>query len=876
MRGQCKVPFLLILLLLEALCGLNRGTGTITAPEETSTATSLPPDEQKEPAPIRSKTENAENTQQVKQRQAADPAPVRSKTENAENTQQVKQRRADPEAPEMLSAQPSEASADNAAKDTQDAIVLACAVCVAFLGGFGVGSTATYCWMKKKYVPRTDAESPDPLSAPLLEHPEAPEMLSAQPSEGIERQHKTFLQEQTTILEVTGENQMSKTCLLDEHYTEVMIVPSLGEPQMVETELKAQGRKLEEKQGPNIGNVPENVQLDQLLGSKDATIDRTRTTIVFGDAGIGKSIIIQKILRDWATGKIYHQFQFVFRFKFTQLTLIKVRTTLSRLILNSYPYLRNHLEKLWKDPGKILFIFDDLDEFEQTVDFKDVERNNTPQNQCSNPECCCLVSDIVRCLIQGQLLKGSSVLIMSPPWKLESLGNSNIHRRFKILGFSPEKMKEYFQCYLRDPNLEREAIETIKLNDTLDTLYYNPLYCSVCCSLVESHKTAEERERQPITSTRVYTVYFENFLNRCGYDAENTRNSLLKLCELAYQGIGKKTAVFEADKFNELELELSNFITAFIVKIRDNDLRSAAYKFRDTVMQDFVAALLKSLRTKPNELKQLLDEGYRCGDDRFNSFSRFLVGLSSRKSTDQLESKLGKFPAEVTQPVSDWLTRNVKTCAQNLDDGQSQRKFLNICHSFAEFEDRNLMAAALAPIKKIKFTKCPLKSYDCAVLSTVLMNLEIIEEMDFSTCGIQDAGIHQLQSILHKCKILRLNENNLQDSGVKCLFKVLEKNDCKVQTLELKSNALTDDCAAKLVSAISKNGSLMELDLSNDNQRSEQSNRLTDKSVPTFLQLYQTSTNLKEIRLQNNQFSANRRHILKSRTASSHLTIITD
>ncbi|XP_067916181.1 nucleotide-binding oligomerization domain-containing protein 2-like isoform X2 [Heterodontus francisci] len=607
---------------------------------------------------------------------------------------------------------------------------------------------------------------------------------------GIELQHKIFLQEQTTILEVplTGKNQMSKTCLLDENYIEVMIVPSHGQPQMVGNELKARGRKPEEKQGQNIENVHGNIQLDQLLGSKDATIDRTQTTIAFGDAGIGKSTIIQKIIHDWAAGKIYHQFKFVFHFKFSQLNLIKVTTTLSRMILKSYPYLQNHLEKLWKEPGKILFIFDDLDEFEQTVDFTDVERNNAPQNQCPDPECCCLVSDIVRCLIQGQLLKGCSVLIMSRPWKLESLGNANIHRSVKILGFSPEKMKEYFQRYLRDPNLEREAIETIKLNDTLDTLYYNPLYCSVCCSLVESHKTAEERERQPITSTRLYTVYFENLLNRCGYDAENTRNSLLKLGELAYHGIGKKTAVFEADKFNELELEHSNFITAFIVKIRDNDLGSVAYKFHDTVMQDFVAALMKSLSTQSNELKQLLDEGIKWGDDRFNLFSRFLVGLSSRKSTDRLESKLGKFPAAVIQPVSEWLTRNVKRYAQNLDDGQSQQKFLNICHSFAEFEDRNLMTSALAPIKIIKFTKCPLKPYDCAVLSTVLMNLEIIEEMDLSTCGVQDAGIHQLQSILHKCKILRLNENNLQDSGMKCLATVLKKNDCKVQTLELKNN----------------------------------------------------------------------------------------
>ncbi|XP_067916103.1 ribonuclease inhibitor-like [Heterodontus francisci] len=148
--------------------------------------------------------------------------------------------------------------------------------------------------------------------------------------------------------------------------------------------------------------------------------------------------------------------------------------------------------------------------------------------------------------------------------------------------------------------------------------------------------------------------------------------------------------------------------------------------------------------------------------------------------------------------------------------------------------------------------------------------------MDLGACGIQDAGIRQLQSILYKCKILRLNKNNLQDSGVKFLSTVLKENGCKVETLELKSNALTDDCVKSLVSAISQKGSLMELDMSNDNQRSEQSNRLTDKSVPTFLQLIQTRTNLKEIRLQNNQFSAKGCLSLKSVRASDQLTIITE
>ncbi|XP_067864722.1 NACHT, LRR and PYD domains-containing protein 3-like [Heterodontus francisci] len=594
------------------------------------------------------------------------------------------------------------ASADTAAKHIQVNIVLSVADISAFLVALLVGILGTCHWIQKTYVHRKDVA--------LL--------------------HKIVLQKQTIKLEVpyTGGKKMSRTCLTIGNYTDIMIVHSLREPQLVESDLKALGRKPEEIQVKNIDNALEYVQLDQLLESKDTSTDRTRTTVVFGAPGIGKSTIIQKIIHDWARVKIYHQFKFAFPFKFTQLNLIKVPTNLSTLIVNSYPYFENELEQLWKEPRKILFIFDDLDEFEQTIDFTDVEKNNAPQSQCVDPEYCCLVSDIVRCLIQGELLKGCSVLITSRPWKLESLGNANIHRRIKILGFNSEQMKQYFDRCFGDPQFAKQVTEYIEQNDTLGTMCYNPLFCSVLCSLVESQRTAGKQGRplQLIPSTRMYSAYVANLLNRCGSDIENTRNKLLKLGGLAYQGIRKQTVVFETDMFNKLELERSNFITAFMMEIRDNDLQSIAYKFPHTVMQDFVAALLKSLHTTPNGLAPLLDEGYTCIDDRFNSFTRFLVGLCSRNSTDQLESKLGKFPAEASKPVWDWLTRNVKTRAQNLDDGRSQGKFLNILHSFAEFEDRNLMAATLAQIKKIKFTKCPLKPFDCVVLSTAFMNLEII------------------------------------------------------------------------------------------------------------------------------------------------------
>ncbi|GCC33235.1 hypothetical protein chiPu_0011703 [Chiloscyllium punctatum] len=127
-----------------------------------------------------------------------------------------------------------------------------------------------------------------------------------------------------------------------------------------------------------------------------------------------------KMVYDWATGKIYPEFQFVFSFKFQDLNIFNCQINLRNLVLDQYPYFGSVLGELRKNPEGLLFIFDGLDEFKDSIDFL------TAKFMCADPECWCNLFDIVYSLIQHKLLPGYSVLVISCPIALHLLEKAEI------------------------------------------------------------------------------------------------------------------------------------------------------------------------------------------------------------------------------------------------------------------------------------------------------------------------------------------------------------------------------------------------------------------------------------------------------------------
>ncbi|KAM9434426.1 LOW QUALITY PROTEIN: NACHT, LRR and PYD domains-containing protein 3-like [Clarias gariepinus] len=98
-----------------------------------------------------------------------------------------------------------------------------------------------------------------------------------------------------------------------------------------------------------------------------------------------------------------------------------------------------------------------------------------------------------------------------------------------------------------------------------------------------------------------------------------------------------------------------------------------------------------------------------------------------------------------------------------------------------------------------------------------------VKKLRLRGCGVSDEGCAALTSVLrsnpsHLRKLDLSWNNNLGDSGVKCLSAVLENPDCKLETLRLELCGVSDEGWAVLTSALRSNPShLRELDLSDNN-----------------------------------------------------------
>ncbi|XP_077322806.1 NACHT, LRR and PYD domains-containing protein 12-like isoform X2 [Lithobates pipiens] len=684
----------------------------------------------------------------------------------------------------------------------------------------------------------------------------------------IQEKHKHHLMQKTeTLLEhrPPGTTQEPQRFPINERHVNLIVVSTDQFRHRPQNELIQTGVKHEEFLKKTQTGL-EHIFLNKLFCWNQQSQCVPRAVMVSGVPGIGKTTMMQKFVYDWVTGKHYQRFAFVFFFKFRDLNKME-KVNIEEMILHQYPYLEGWIGDIFQRPERLLFIFDGLDESIHQLDFKS-SRHFSDKT---------ISGEIVVRLVRQSLLKGCSVLITSRPTRLASVDTSVFQRIAEIMGFLHGDRLTFFNNFFGNEELSEKAFHYVQENDTLYTFCYIPSYCWIICTVLsmcfraQPTITDQLMTSLPKTVTQLFVTFVSNILaNHCqNKDGDPTvRELLTSIGWMAEHGVMSHMIVFDDRHLESFRVRNDNHLFSCFM-MESGRPPNMDYTFLHFTFQEFFAALVHFIAYNPDRLQKTLDEAESHEDGRAEILLHFLCGLSDSSTRSMLKSHVGELSFPAAKHVITWIQKKI---AKKIPDKTQtvNRELLNEFYYLHESRNKALVSQCIGS-NKVGFSNVPLSPLDCSVLSFILQSLKETQDVNLSSCNIQDEGLKKLIPALHNMKSLRLDNNHLKDSSCPHLASGIRNNQTlstlnlsrnnldgphfrdlmealttsQIEELHLISN-LTDSSCPHLASGIRNNQTLRRLNLSGHNLEG-----------PHFRDLMEalTTSRIEELQLSYNQLT---------------------
>ncbi|XP_051234605.1 protein NLRC3 [Dicentrarchus labrax] len=598
-----------------------------------------------------------------------------------------------------------------------------------------------------------------------------------------------------------------------------------------------------------------------------------RTLVTQGVAGIGKTVLMQKYILDWAEDKANNNIQFIFPFTFRELNLLREKKY-------SLVELLHHFFTETKKAGisrfeefQVVFMFDGLDECRFHLDFHNSEILTDITKSTS-------VQVLLTNLIRGKLLPSARLWITTRPAAANQIPPECIDMVTDVRGFSDPQKEEYFRKRFRNEEQANRIISHIETSRSLHIMCHIPVFCWISAAVLENVLKTKERGELPKTLTEMYInflvvqtkqgnmKYHSSTVTDPVWNAE-TKKTILTLGKLAFEQLEKGNLIFYEEDLKEcgIDIKAASVYSGLFTEILDDKFglnRDKVFCFVHMSIQEFLAALyvflmfintgVDLLRRGPfNSVRpaslhpnfkhfyhRAVDKALQSPNGHMDLFVRFLLGLSLETNQTLLRGLLKTTGS--TPQAKEMLVQYIKN---KIRDNPSPESSINLFHCLNELNDHSLVQEIQQYLKSGSDLENKLSPSQWSALVFILLSSQKdLEKFDLKKFSASEEGLLRLlpvvkaskTSLLSGCKLssrscealvsvltsknsslreLDLSNNDLEDTGVMLLSSGLKSPHCKLEILRLSDCQVSEKGCIFLVSALNSNRShLRELDLS--------------------------------------------------------------
>ncbi|XP_051796481.1 NLR family CARD domain-containing protein 3-like isoform X4 [Acanthochromis polyacanthus] len=599
-----------------------------------------------------------------------------------------------------------------------------------------------------------------------------------------------------------------------------------------------------------------------------------RTVMTKGVAGIGKTVLTQKLTLDWAEDKSNQDIHFMFPLTFRELNVLKERKL-------SLMELVHHFFSETKAAGmcsfehfQVVLIFDGLDECRLPLDFHNNEVLTDLRESTS-------VDVLLTNLIRGNLLPSARLWITTRPAAANQIPPDCVDMVTEVRGFTDPQKEEYFRKRSRDEEQASSIISHMKTSRSLHIMCHIPVFCWITATVLEELLRNREGGDLPRTLTEMFIHHLvvQTKVKKVKYDggaetdphwSPDSRRMIESLGKLAFNQLQKGNLIFYESDLTEcgIDVEAASVYSGVFTQVFKEErglYQDKVFCFVHLSVQEFLAALhvhqtfinsginlleeeqqktswwSEASQSKSARFYQrAVDEALQSPNGHLDLFLRFLLGLSLPTNQNLLRGLLRQ-----TGSSSRTNQKTVEYIKEKISEGQSAERSINLFHCLNELKDVSLVEEIQQSLRSGRLSTNYLSPAQWSALGFILLSSE--EHLDvfdlkkycaseevllrllpvvkaskkvlLSDCNLSERSCGALSSVLSsqssRVTELDLTNNNLQDSGVESLSAGLESPHCKLEALRLSGCLVTEEGCASLASALSlKTSNLRELDLS--------------------------------------------------------------